>query len=1544
MARAHKWRRLVGKIAAWFFGLLVAVVVAALLGINLPFARALIAKKVTAALEGVVSGKIVIDHVGRVGLTGVAGVRGRLTDATGRTLVTASGLSARLRTFTLVKSLFGKSGLDVHLDSVSIDHVDALLDADSDGNLLVQKALASPPPPPSAPPSKPSTLTLVIDEARLGSAWLHGRPSPAFLVDDDLREMQLGVTLSGGKTTLDLKRLAVVTRAMPSDANVHANLTAHVVLPPAPQQPAATGSFDGTVGDVHTSAQGSLNDGVVDAHLRADAAADSLARFAPSLRLRNPARLSLDASGTLPNLRAVGTITTGSAAVKLAADGALGTPFHGHVELEAEHVDLSAVMKDGAPSDLNAHLRANVTVPKNGTPIGNFDLETKPARFDAQPVPAVALKGTLTRSEGDVTLDVAEPGAKTHATGTVDLRKREIVYDASISIPDFTQFRRVPMSSKGSASVRLRGTAYLTTRTVSTDLRARVVDAAGDGVRVRKADVGALVTGPFSNPDVDAKIVATGLVAAGRSFEAGALSLKGNLHGFGVGVELDGKDGTPDVNASTKVDLGERITLSNTEAKIGEGEDRLHAHVETVRIAGRVIQADGVTVDGAGAALSAAARIAPDAMDVRAISAGLDVGKATRALGLTKLAARGKLALDVDLKTRAHTAKGKLGVELTQGAYGGVEGLDLRVATSVDGKRFTGQIEAKVDGGHVNVDADDLTLGGSVFSPEAWSHAVGRVRIDSNVDVGRLAKVLPTSMLPFDDMAGHVALSGELTRGADDPAPETTWTLHTDGFRASAKSEGQAPHDGTRVRAPPAWHTAGIDVDGTFAIAKKLGHTTLQAQFRDAVGQLATVDATADLPYRELVQSGGASAEALESAPFHVRFAVPRRKLSKLPPILATAGIDGDFELTLEASETARAPVVALDTTVHQLSARGARRATPVDVHLDAKYGDGLGKLSLDVNAKGKRALSLESEVHAKVADFLDDAKGDWDASVKGKVDAFPLDVLSMLGSRSLKGTISGDLDAATGTHVAPRASAKLSAEGVALGRDRSGGARATLAATADDHGMNAHVRFDQPDGFAEATASAGLTWTGPLSPTVDPAKGAARAEATAKHFRLSVLQPLVQTVVADLDGRLDANARFEAAAAHGAPKLDGSVVLDQGSFELTSAGQEFHDVHADVTLRQDGTLRAENVVAHGLSGTLKASGEATLDGLNLKRAKLSAKVPLSDPFPISLQGQSLAKTYGDFNIEAVPAPDKQEIDITVDVPSAKVTMFDKSTHELQALDADEHVRVGYHRKPDEFVVVPLARPARVATTETPTTVVAAVKLHDVEVVRGTDLRVQLEGTPKIRMAQTTSISGQIRLRSGYLYVQGKKFEIQNGTVTFIGEPDNPNVVVTAAWTAPEGTVVYADFVGPLKTGKVTLRSEPSHSKNEILSLILFGTTDGMGASSNSSSSTATTAASVAGGVATQGLNKALDDLTGLDITTRIDTSDSSNPRPEVEVRVARDVTVAISHVIGVPPPGTNPDLNWATVDWRFLRNWSLNTTLGDQGSSMLDLIWTYRY
>src|SRR5262249_53141347 len=151
-------------------------------------------------------------------------------------------------------------------------------------------------------------------------------------------------------------------------------------------------------------------------------------------------------------------------------------------------------------------------------------------------------------------------------------------------------------------------------------------------------------------------------------------------------------------------------------------------------------------------------------------------------------------------------------------------------------------------------------------------------------------------------------------------------------------------------------------------------------------------------------------------------------------------------------------------------------------------------------------------------------------------------------------------------------------------------------------------------------------------------------------------------------------------------------------------------------------------------------------------------------------------------------------------------------------------------------------------------------------------------------------VSGQIRLTSGILQVQGKKFEIESGTVSFVGaDPSNPLVVVVAGWTASDGTRVYADFKGPLKTGKVSLRSEPARPKDEILALILFGSADQSSYGGGQAGNGAQAGGSAAGALATEGLSQGLDELTGLEIATKIDTSNAANPRPEVEVQIARN-------------------------------------------------------
>ena len=55
-------------------------------------------------------------------------------------------------------------------------------------------------------------------------------------------------------------------------------------------------------------------------------------------------------------------------------------------------------------------------------------------------------------------------------------------------------------------------------------------------------------------------------------------------------------------------------------------------------------------------------------------------------------------------------------------------------------------------------------------------------------------------------------------------------------------------------------------------------------------------------------------------------------------------------------------------------------------------------------------------------------------------------------------------------------------------------------------------------------------------------------------------------------------------------------------------------------------------------------------------------------------------------------------------------------------------------------------------------------------------------------------------------------------------------------------------------------------------------------------------------------------------------------------------MSARLSYKLGVPAPGQNPDRTELTLDWRFIRNWSLVAVVGDQGSTALDVMWRMRY
>jgi translocation and assembly module TamB len=261
------------------------------------------------------------------------------------------------------------------------------------------------------------------------------------------------------------------------------------------------------------------------------------------------------------------------------------------------------------------------------------------------------------------------------------------------------------------------------------------------------------------------------------------------------------------------------------------------------------------------------------------------------------------------------------------------------------------------------------------------------------------------------------------------------------------------------------------------------------------------------------------------------------------------------------------------------------------------------------------------------------------------------------------------------------------------------------------------------------------------------------------------------------------------------------------------------------------------------------------------------------------------------------------------------------------------------------FVTIPVQPIEENEESTSPPTRVHVQLGPSVSIAKGNAGEVQLSGSLEVELANDgTSINGELQAKSGQLDVSGKTFEIERATITFNPKrpAEDPTVFAVARWDSPSDFAVYARYVGSVSQGKLTMYSEPPLTQDQILSLILFGTPEGSFGGTTGGNSAAT-ALGVVGSTATRGLNRALDDITDLDVSTRVDTS-TGNARPELVVQLTPRLAAHVTRALGAAAPGEPPDRTFLILDYHLQGGWSLSSSLGDRGASALDLIWRHFY
>ncbi len=1539
--RAPAARLLLSIGAALGYGVLFVVLlgVGVLLHIDMPVARRLAAKELSDGLAALFEGKIVLEHVDDLGVKGMRGADAYVTAPDGTKVIVAHGLRARIDAFALVRTILAGKGVIGAFD-IEVDDAEVVLDEDGKGSLKIARAFTFlkplPPPDGKTPPFK-----VELADIHVRHVWIHGHITGAPILDGDADDVRGSVHV-GDTVRVDVTHIDLRTRAMPGNANAVGTVAGHVVLPsPHGNMLGLGGTFEGLVGQVPAHAKLELdgNDwsAIADVPLVDTAKVRAMLPTAP---LYGPLVLHAEANGPIDALHLKAHANLGASTVDASALLTLGKDITVAGHVEATDVDMRGFAPTAPASRLGA--RADVELhAQHGQPLhGSYTLTTPEGSVDANMIPATDLRGTFAQTissgAGDpgfaatATGKVLEPGAPTDVKlsfhpgkggGTVDV-------DAHTVVPSLGGVRRIGWVGAGHADVVTKGVLTIAaTPRFDANVRATVNAFRRDQLRVEHATVAAHAAGTFTAPAFQATIAATNVRAERFTWNHADATASGYPASFGVTVSAHGVE-TPSLEGSATVGVGAVTTLTDADVTLRRRTTAMHAHVAKMRVGRGLVDVRDAEITGVGEPLRGSFTSQGGVVTVQALSAGLNIHDLAYLFRVDDRLKKGSAAFAVDLRTTGAHGDGAARFSITDLTLDGQPGIAVSGEATLHGRDINGRATATVAGlGEVKVHEATIHVGGKgPLLQSSWRSSWGEVSLDGSVDIPCAVALLPPNMVPPVDLAGRLEFAVHSSRAsATDDAPEVSVSLQTRRLRVAGK---------------PAWEMSGVDVAAHVMV--KGGAGKLAARATDALGTLVRVEVESkDLPYAALVGPDGMS--ALMRQPMTTHLHVPPRELATLPLIARPNWVRGFVEVDATAKGPALAPVIALDASAHAATFTAMPDAKPMNLTAQGSYAAKTFDMAVDVSSPLESYLHLTAHANADLGIFITgNVDPAWNGSARATLVHFPLGSIAEVSDRDIRGRVSGEI-VLTRYHDDARATAKLHSDRLTIGRTRF--TKATVEAAFDGNMLDAHARFDEKEGFAELTGKMAMGWGRELRPKPAPLDALSLTIA-AKHLQASFLEPLLASTVDELDGLIDGDAHLDIALGK-EPTMSGNVLLHEGRVVPSATGEELHGINARVTLAEDGTLALTDFVALGTTGKVTGSGGAHLAGVSLKDATLKLAIAKKDALPLSLGGSVLGTGYGGLSMSAATSA-SGNTKVTIDIPEFHLELPELTPRNVQDLEPQpENLHVGVYTGTHEFKLLGKTHDdlGKKNATDTHRTLEIAVHLGNVEVSRGTDLRALLGGDTTMEIADKTTMRGEITLRSGKLEVQGKPFEIQKGTATFVGDPQNPEINLTASWKANDGTEVFADYVGPLKTGKVVLRSEPPRPQNEIVSLILFGSSDGAQSTPYAQQQTDTTTAvgSAVGGFATGGLNKGIDKLTGMDISTKIDTS-QANPRPEVELRIARDLSLQIAFVLGTPPQGTNPDTTFATIDWRFFRNWSLATTFGNLGSSMADILWRYRY
>ena len=1544
--RLKRYARRAAFAVVGLLGVVVALVFGLLVSLRFAGVRNFVVTKVNGALADSFKGQIKVHGLQSIGLGGIGAADAEIFDPSGRRVIDIHGLDARLSVPALAwAALAHKSQpLTLRFASVSLKHAEVLLVDDGQGSPTLADAFQ--PKKPSAPSSGPGTV-VIIDRAVFEHVWAHGSLASTPPLDVELRGALANLRTDDVATVITLKKCGIHGRGLPGGVDPVGQLQASLNIPAAPNKPlGAQAHYEGSAAQVPLVLDATFSDSTLVANVAAaNISPEAVKKQIAGLTLRSPASLNAHAEGKLPDLHGTFALGVGAGQVEGDFQLSLQSDIRANTTVRARDLDLAELSPNAPASALDLTLHAALLAPQTGAITGDFSLASGPSVIARESLPGVALTGTFSadskakRNRAQLHAEIAEPGAITRIDATLEQAKRtNVEFRTATKLQDPPRLKRLAELSRAQGELTAQGSYQVEDNNLSADVRAALHDVQQANNHVERVLLNARVAGDLPHPNADVYLDATNADLGGQHITSARLAARGSLSHVALSIEATTRAPERHLQLSAFVSNEHGIAIDHPSLNLRQDNTNLNISAADVQILAGRTRVNGLHVAGAGKAdISLVYGPALESANVQTYD--LDLARLWRLVDPHAPLRAGTATVGLSYERRAGNPRARLTASSHDLSLGRVNAGSFSADLDLEDGRLDGNASADLKQlGQLSFDFQELR-GVNLDNPDP-ANVTGKLAIEGQMQLRDLNELLPESTnSPIARMLGTVKYDVAIDRAHAGPGLPTlhahvsTKNLQLAGLRESKTTINTKAE--AKAAAPLSVKGLDVDIDVTHA---ESGETALAATLSDEHGRLAALS-VAGRATPKLLTIASELSQQWREIPLKVELTVPPRELQQLPVEVRPAALSGLWSSEFSYEGTFSEPKLKISGRIGGFR-QDETSKSGLDLSWDGGY-DGLrGKFDGSARSGQRDVAKADIDFETAINAWLNqtgDATPPLDASAHVDFDAFPIALLPGTATSQVEGQLSGKIRL---DHFGKSATIDTSLDAAALkiGASPFGDIHSELRAR--DGKADALLKVQNRNGTTTAEAHSGLAWGARFVPQIQlPADANIRA----KNLQIGAFSPLVASVFGELDGRLngDLNAHFRG----GAPELDGHVDLEDGVAQVAAVGQRFDKIKARVSL-EAGKAKLEQLSARATSGVVNATGEARFAGLDLTGAEGHLRMSKSDKVALTVSGTEVGEMYGAVDVSLTPNPTTHGNLLKVDVPNLHLGVSDTGSQDLQDLDPAKGVRVGVHQTRGGFVTLPLQplNDSDPAKNDNPMQVL--VHLGSIEIERGDMLKAQVGGQLRVVMGDPLTMTGQIDLKGGKLDVSGKQFEIESGTVTFAGEPGNPTIVATARWDSPdeEKHQVYADFTGSATKGKITLRSEPPLTQDQILSLLLTGSADGsLGGNSSGGGSSAATAVGAVGGSATQGLNKVLSGVSNLEVSTRIDTSTGS-ARPELVIQISPRVAAQITRALGTPAPGQPPDLTFLTFDFRVLHNWSLDTLIGDRGESGLDVVWRKRY